>query len=78
MYAALCTELENSSKLVHAICKGEEPKEGKSNTWGQLLHVLVGCEMYIIDLAVIDSMYNSHTRMEQNRWHVNDFLSKGK
>ncbi|XP_044184435.1 uncharacterized protein LOC114957638 isoform X2 [Acropora millepora] len=27
MYAALCTELENSSKLVHAICKGEEPKE---------------------------------------------------
>jgi len=31
MFAALCTELENSSKLVYAICKGEKPKEGKSN-----------------------------------------------
>ena len=31
MYAAVCELLQSSSKLVHAICKGEEPKEGKSN-----------------------------------------------
>ncbi|XP_068761024.1 3'-5' exoribonuclease HELZ2-like isoform X3 [Montipora capricornis] len=29
MYAALCTKLEDSSELVHAICKGEEPTEEK-------------------------------------------------
>jgi len=28
MYAALCIDLEDSSELVHAICKGEEPSKG--------------------------------------------------
>ena len=42
MYAAVCELLQNSSKLVHAICKGEEPKEGKSNT---LSYVSVNCKL---------------------------------
>ena len=28
MYAALCVNLRDASELVHAICKGEEPKRG--------------------------------------------------
>ncbi|XP_067043097.1 3'-5' exoribonuclease HELZ2-like isoform X4 [Acropora muricata] len=43
MYAALCTELENSSKLVHAICKGEEPKE---ENFGMELPLKVSLEQH--------------------------------
>ena len=28
MYAALCSNLKDSSELIHAICKGEEPTPG--------------------------------------------------
>ena len=28
MYAALCVNLRDAPELVHAICKGEEPKRG--------------------------------------------------